>query len=331
MISLTADDKRYEMSLTELGVEFLELLQLHYFVKVARAGSITRAAREMYISQPALSTTIARLESDLGVQLFKRTANRITLTEAGEIYLRYVEQALGSLEEGRAMARRFADGTRRSVHVATAFGVTRHIRNIFNQEYSDIEVTLAMCEKQEEILKLLLSGEADFGISLKKIKDSRVTNQVIMSGRWFVAVKAGESAGRTVTLEQLSGERLFCSRLGETERLVRKLFDESGLACNVIALDEKDVLFEAVEKGLGHVICIPMLYDQYLKLDQNTGGLQFVMIEDAHAVCSVSLVQPAGKLLSPGGERMREAVERHFGENDRRLRELVAEIEAEYR
>lgn len=72
-------------------------------MKVARVGSITRAAREMYISQPALSTTIARLESDLGVQLFKRTANRIALTEAGEMYLRYVEQALGSLEEGRAM------------------------------------------------------------------------------------------------------------------------------------------------------------------------------------------------------------------------------------
>ena len=43
----------------------MELLQLQYFVKVARAGSITRAAKEMYISQPALSTTIARLESCL--------------------------------------------------------------------------------------------------------------------------------------------------------------------------------------------------------------------------------------------------------------------------
>lgn len=305
----------------------MELLQLQYFVKVARAGSITRAAREMYISQPALSTTIARLESDLGVPLFKRTANRIALTEAGEIYLRYVEQALNGLEEGRAQARRCADQNRRTVHVATAFGVTRHIRKRFAEAHPDIEVTLTMCEKQEEILRLLLSGKADFGISLKKIKDSRVTNQVIMSGRWFVAVKAGTSAKQTVALEELAGERLFCSRLGETERLVRKLFEESGVDCNVIALDEKDVLFEAVEKGLGNVICMPMLYDQYLKLDENTGNLQFVMIEDVHAASSVSLVQIAGKPLPPGGELMKAEVERHFGENDHRLRELVAKLE----
>ena len=204
------------------------MLQLHYFVKVARVGSITRAAREMYISQPALSTTIARLESDLGVQLFKRTANRIALTEAGEMYLRYVEQALGSLEEGRAMARRLADGTRRSVHVATAFGITRHIRKMFNQEYPDIEITLAMCEKQEEILKQLLCGEADFGISLKKVKDSRVTNQVIMNGRWFVAVKAGESAGRTVTLEQLSGSGCFAAGWGRRSGWCESCLTKAG-------------------------------------------------------------------------------------------------------
>lgn len=313
----------------EMGVKSLELLQLQYFVKVARAGSITRAAKEMYISQPALSTTIARLESDLGVMLFKRTANRIALTEAGEIYLRYVEQALDGLEEGRVQALRSAGRQHRTVHVATAFGVTRHICKIFAEQYPDVEVILTMCETREEILRLLVSKKADFGISLKKIKDSRVTNQVIMSGRWFVAVKAGTASRRTVALEELAGQRLFCSRLGETERLVRKMFEDGGIDCGVIALDEKDVLFEAVEKGLGNVICMPMLYDQYLKLDENTGALQFVMIEDVHSICPISLVQLADKPLPPGGDLMREAVERHFGENDRRLRELVAQIEAE--
>ena len=63
----------------------------NYFLTVARERSITRAAEKLYITQPSLSQHISRLEKELGVRLFDRTKNPIAITEAGQIYKRYLE------------------------------------------------------------------------------------------------------------------------------------------------------------------------------------------------------------------------------------------------
>lgn len=76
----------------------MELLQLKYFKMVAELGKISAAAEALYISAPALSTSISRLEKELGVQLFDRYAKRIEINRQGEIFLRYVNQVFDSLE-----------------------------------------------------------------------------------------------------------------------------------------------------------------------------------------------------------------------------------------
>ena len=78
----------------------MELNQLHYFVAVARCENITRAAKELFITQPALSRVILRLEQELGTPLFDRTGGRVTLNEHGKAFLRYVEPALESINAG---------------------------------------------------------------------------------------------------------------------------------------------------------------------------------------------------------------------------------------
>ena len=79
----------------------MELLQLRYFVTVARMGSITRAAAHHGIPQPAMSQTIARLEADLGnIRLFDRRNGRIFLNERGATFLAYAEKALQNLDDG---------------------------------------------------------------------------------------------------------------------------------------------------------------------------------------------------------------------------------------
>lgn len=76
----------------------MELLQLKYFQAVAQMGKISEAAESLFISAPALSTSIARLEKELGIRLFDRTNNRIQLNRQGEIFLRYVNQVFISLD-----------------------------------------------------------------------------------------------------------------------------------------------------------------------------------------------------------------------------------------
>ena len=76
----------------------MELIQLKYFKTVAQTNKISDAAQALFISSPALSTSISRLEKELGVPLFDRTGNKITLNQQGQIFLRYVNQIFSNLD-----------------------------------------------------------------------------------------------------------------------------------------------------------------------------------------------------------------------------------------
>lgn len=86
----------------------MELLQLKYFKTVAETEKISDAATSLFISAPALSTSIARLEKELGVKLFDRTNNRIILNRQGQILLRYVNQIFALLDCAKAELRQSA-------------------------------------------------------------------------------------------------------------------------------------------------------------------------------------------------------------------------------
>lgn len=79
----------------------MELHQLKYFKAVAQCGKISEAAQSLFISAPALSTSISRLEQELGVCLFDRTSNRIILNAQGQIFLKRVNQILSTLDEAK--------------------------------------------------------------------------------------------------------------------------------------------------------------------------------------------------------------------------------------
>ena len=76
----------------------MELQQLKYFKTVATMGKISDAAEALFISAPALSTSISRLEKELGVALFDRTNNRIALNPQGQIFLKYTNQIFATID-----------------------------------------------------------------------------------------------------------------------------------------------------------------------------------------------------------------------------------------
>ena len=80
----------------------ITLLQLDYFRKLAATEHITKTAKELYISQTALSSMIIGLEKELGTPLFDRSNRAIHLNEAGKTYLKYVNEVFRSLENGKS-------------------------------------------------------------------------------------------------------------------------------------------------------------------------------------------------------------------------------------
>lgn len=72
----------------------MKLTQLEYFCVAARYHNITKAARELFVTQPSISNAIKALEEEFGVNLFFRNNNKLTLTPEGEIFYKSAEELL---------------------------------------------------------------------------------------------------------------------------------------------------------------------------------------------------------------------------------------------
>lgn len=113
----------------------MDLVQLEYFKAVAESGHLTNAAKKLNVAQPALSVSISRLESEVGVPLFDRVGRGIYLNKCGEIYLDYVNQVLDTME--------------RAQHAVTAY-----------------------CERQENILNLGIVSKPFSQMVLMRFKEN---------------------------------------------------------------------------------------------------------------------------------------------------------------
>jgi LysR family transcriptional activator of glutamate synthase operon len=80
----------------------VELRQLAYFDAVVRHGGFTRAAEQLHVAQPAISAQIRRLERELGAELLERSTRRMSLTQAGELFLERARQVLAQLAVARS-------------------------------------------------------------------------------------------------------------------------------------------------------------------------------------------------------------------------------------
>lgn len=120
----------------------MELQQLKYFKTVAEVGKISAAAEILFLSPPALSTSISRLEKELGVTLFNRTGNRILLNRQGTIFLRHVNQVFEELNIAKEELHQSLLQESRNISVATVSS-TQWIDLIsaFSQAYPEISLS----------------------------------------------------------------------------------------------------------------------------------------------------------------------------------------------
>ena len=84
------------------------LSQYKIFYEVARCGNISKAARELYISQPAISKAVSKLEENLGTRLFSRNSRGVLLTREGEILYQHISTAFEAINKGEKELKRNA-------------------------------------------------------------------------------------------------------------------------------------------------------------------------------------------------------------------------------
>ena len=163
-----------------------KLLALRLFVRVARTGSFSAAARELDLSQPSVSRIIATLEKDVGAALVTRTTRALTLTDAGTDYLARVEAILGSLEEADHTARGSLE-LRGSLRVAMSpsFGVREVIPLMpaFLARHPSLNVNLSVSDHRQDTVK----EGVDVALRLGALADSSATARVIARTHRLIA------------------------------------------------------------------------------------------------------------------------------------------------
>lgn len=131
------------------------IFSLRLFVRAARTGSFSRAAREMGVSQPTVSRSLAALEQELGAALFHRTTRALRLTEAGADYLQRVEPILDALDEADVAVR--GEGELRGllkIGVSSSFGLREIVPRLraFLARHPALKIDLKFSDRRHDLL-----------------------------------------------------------------------------------------------------------------------------------------------------------------------------------
>jgi LysR family transcriptional regulator, benzoate and cis,cis-muconate-responsive activator of ben and cat genes len=243
----------------------MELRHLRYFTAVAEEQNITRAAARLHVSQPPLSHQVRDLEEELGVQLFKRTAKSVELTEAGKIFLNEARAVLLRSDEAVQAVRAVAAGARGHVRVGYAPSLTVEILpralKLFEQQHPGTRVSLHDCST-EEYGRRLLERKLDVALGVQPAGRMwrGATFEKLASYPLSCAVAASHplATKRTVSVPQMKEERLIGysrDEYPEYHAWLRDLFRPFGF--DPALAEEHDSatsLIAAVEAGRGVAI-----------------------------------------------------------------------------
>ncbi len=137
------------------------------FLAVAEAGSVSEAARRLFVSQPAVSADIASLEASLGVRLFHRMRRGVRLTEAGEVLYQHTKNAFSLLSAGREKLRALADLEDGSLRIgASDMSLRFYLLDAiaeFHHRYPGIHLTVTNAPTPRT-MEALRAGTIDFGV-----------------------------------------------------------------------------------------------------------------------------------------------------------------------
>lgn len=137
------------------------------FHTVAKAGNISKAANQLYISQPAISKAISKLEEELGTALFNRSSRGVTLTEEGQVLYEYVERAFDSLNMGEENLKNYKELGIGHIRIGVSTSLCKHILldylKDFIRENPNIKFSID-CHSTVNTIKLLRNEDIDIGL-----------------------------------------------------------------------------------------------------------------------------------------------------------------------
>lgn len=276
----------------------LNLKQLKTFYFVAKHLSFTRAAKELFVTQPAVTMQIDALEQHCETRFFSREKNRLNLTEAGAILFRYAEQIMGlAFEAAQAVSE-----LKVNPHGVLRIGTTRtfarylmapHILR-FHQAYPKIRIQLNE-GNSKELAVTLLTGRNDLAVVGRIPYDPRLeaTPFPAYETDGMVVALSPEhhlADAASLSLVDIQREPLLLREKGSgTRHLILQRFEEQGLAPNILLeASNVDFIKDLLERGAG----IGILGRMSIKDDVQRGTLKAIPLTDEGFLIHIDLLLP---------------------------------------
>lgn len=279
------------------------------FYHVAQCQSITGAAGELCISQPAVSQALKQLEQSLGAKLFMRTAKGVTLTNEGQTLFSYVKNGYEQIQLGEQKLQEMLDMKRGEIRIGASdmtlqFYLLPYLRK-YHQLYPDIKVTVTNAPTPQTI-EHLRAGRIDFGIVSQpfpeeahlRILPVREIQDVFVAGAKFWNYKK-----QMLRYEELMKMPIICLESDTSTRTyVDTFLAENGVRLEPeFELATSDIIVQFVLQNLGIGCVVQDFAQRYidtdelfvLQFDKQIPKRQICVVNDERLPLSVA----AGKLM----------------------------------
>lgn len=285
----------------------METRILHYFLTIARLGTISAAARELHVAQPTLSRQLQQLEEQLGTPLFYRERRQMVLTRAGMVYRSRVEQILTELSQANQVVAEVNNEdlvgyVRMGCIESRIIDFLAPIMTQFHHQYPHVQFEIYDADG-EEIKERLDQGILELGVVSSPISTAKYHSQRLpLTDRWGLAVPVDSPLAdhSMITADELTGVALIVPHRSLIQDELRDWLQVPNGNLQVVA--ETNLLSNAcylAANGVGSVVCIegaPRPADAKLK---------FIPLVPEHRQANfliwrknVNLSEPARKLIT---------------------------------
>lgn len=279
----------------------MDFYQLAYFRKVAETSSLSRAAAELHITQPAVSKQIRSLEDELGERLFDRIGKKVFLTRAGEVLLTHVDRILRSVDEAKTAVRDLSAECSGELVIGTSDHISIHrlpdVLKAYITAFPKIDLKLR-CHRSETILELVAKNQVDLGVITLQKTPPNITSRVIWKDPMSLVVPVGHpltSAKRVRLKDIVQHGMILTEHATETRKMVDDVFAAQGLTPNVaMEVAYIETIKSLVRTGLG----IAILPDRAVDAEVKSGALMRLRITDAAFARNLGVVYLKDKFLS---------------------------------
>lgn len=286
----------------------MTLQQLSYFCVLADILHYTKASEQLHVTQPSLSYSIAKLEKDMGVPLFRKTGKKLALTPYGEVFLPYARQALETLEFGARKVESLRSPKPGSINLGYVYSVSYDFFPTLISNFMSIdgnrEVTFQFTQGvKDDLLQKLAAGHIDLAIAGSYDAPGVQKATLLTQEIYLIMPKTNPlSARETLSIADLRSETfIFPKSSSGLREVLDRAFAEAGVIphiafeaeeCNAMAA------FVATGAGLAFVPRMPSVRE----------NVSVHHVADPPLRRDIALLWMRSRALSPLAERFKKFV-----------------------